>query len=116
MLFVVMLIGSTVPYFITQPSSENDVQIVSPAATIINLMCSLNINIPPGVVITWLYNGSVFSTITEVDPPSNSIVLLLGKPKPSDAGVYQCVFNDTNTGYILRRNITVLSMYNTYFT
>jgi len=114
MLFVVVLIGNIVLYHITQPSTDNDVQIVSLTATMLNLMCSLNISIPLGVVVTWLHNGSVIltKTITQDDPASHSAMLLRGKPQPSYAGVYQCVFNDTTTGYILRRNITVLSMYN----
>ena len=119
MLFVVVLIGSTVPYYITQPSTDNNVQIVSLDATMLRFKCSLNINIPPSMVITWLHNGSVILTRTRTQdtPVSNStMLLLLGKPQPSDAGVYQCVFNDATTGYILGRNITVLSMYNMYFT
>jgi len=101
--------GNKVPYYITHPSTDNNVQIVSLDATMLRLKCSLNINIPPGVVITWLHNGSVISTrtITQDTPVSNSAMLLLfGTLRPSDAGVYQCVFNDT-AGFILRRNIIV---------
>jgi len=97
-----------VPYYITQPSTDNDVQIFS-IATMVKLACSLNINIPSGVIITWFHNGSVIFT-TKVFQ-NNSTMLQYAKTRPSDAGVYQCVFNDTTTGYILRRNIAVLSMY-----
>ena len=112
MLFIVMLIGNTIPYYITQPSTDNDVKIVSPTATRLELACSLNINIPPGVTITWLHNGRVVpTTTTQSDRVSSNIAMLQIKGfQPSDAGVYQCVFNDTTIGYILRRNITLSSM------
>ena len=71
-------------------------------------MCSLNVTIPSGMTITWLHDGRVVSTITtRVDQTSKTVSLLRGKPESSDAGNYQCVFNDT-AGYVLRGNITLL--------
>ena len=104
-----MFTGNTAPYHITQPSTDNDVQIVSPTATMANVTCSLNVAIPSTVTVTWLHNGSVVivtppDTITQTD---NSATLQIGNLQPSDAGVYQCVFNDT-AGYVLRRNIDLL--------
>ena len=73
------------------------------------LRCSLSVNIPANMTITWLYIQSgrvVESTVTQVDQITNTVQLTR---RPHD-GVYQCVFNDA-VGYILRRNITVLGMY-----
>jgi len=99
--------NNAVPYHIIQPSTDNDVQIVSLDATMLILKCSLNINVPPGVVITWLHNGSVIltRTITQDTPVINSAMLLFGTLQPSDAGVYQCILNNPNNGWVLIRNI-----------
>ena len=101
----------TAPYHITQPSTDNDVQIVSPTATSLDLRCSLNVTIPAGIMITWSHNGRDVippRTTTEADTVTNTVRILTGgRPQ---LGVYQCVFNDP-AGYILRRNITVLGTY-----
>ena len=75
----------------------------------LDLRCSLNVTIPAGIMITWSRSGNVLQTrtTTAADTVTNTVRLSLGgRPQP---GVYQCVFNDP-AGYILRRNITVLSM------
>ena len=70
-------------------------------------MCSLNVTIPSGMTITWLHDSCVVSTrTTQVDQTSKSAFLLRGRPEQSDAGAYQCVFNDT-AGYVLRGNFTL---------
>ena len=51
--------GNTAPFHITQPSTDNDIQIVSPTATMATLTCSLNITIPFGMFIIWDHNGRV---------------------------------------------------------
>ena len=77
-------------------------------ATNVTLRCSLSVNIPANMTITWLRNGHVVeSTTTRVDQTTNTAVLLIRIPQN---GVYQCVFNDA-AGYILRRSITLLGMY-----
>ena len=105
------LAGNPAPYHITQPSPDNCVQIVSPDAPRLTLMCSLNTTIPSGMTITWLHDNRIkfIITTTQADQNhhGNSTSLLKGSLRPSDAGVYQCVFND-NAGCILRRNITLL--------
>ena len=99
--------GNPAPYHITQPSTNDYVQIVSPDATQLTLMCSLNITIPSGMTITWLHDDRVeATTMTQNDQNINTVLLIKGRPRPSDAGVYQCVFNDTN-GCILSAIITV---------
>ena len=97
-----------VPYYITQPSTDDTVQIVPPtAATNFQVTCSLNVNIPVGMTNTWTHNGDVILTTT-IRAATTDTVQLTGK---SQAGVYQCAFNYT-TGYTVRRNITVLGMCN----
>ena len=98
--------GNTAPYHITQPSTDNDVQIVSPTATMATLTCSLNITIPSTVIAFWTHNNIIFSQITIAD---NTTTLLMRNLQPSDAGDYQCVFNDqVGSGWILRRNIRLI--------
>ena len=101
-----MILYITAPYHITEPSTDNDVQIISPTATSLELRCSLNVSIPAGITITWSHNGRNVIT-TQADTSTNTARLpIRGRPQ---LGVYQCVFNDP-AGYILRRNITVLCM------
>ena len=104
--------GSTAPFHITQPSTDYDVQIVSSTATMANLICSLNVNIPGSVTIIWIHNSIPISsneaTQTTAD---NSTTLLIENLQPSDAGVYQCVFDDLaldGSRWTLRRNIRLI--------
>ena len=73
------------------------------------LTCSLNITIPSTVIVSWSHNGSVVMTTppNEVTQTGSTTTLVIRNPQPSDAGVYQCVFNDT-AGYVLRRSTTLL--------
>ena len=72
-------------------------------------MCSLNIDIPSSVTVTWLYNGSITMTTppNEVLIAGNTTKLVIETPQPSDTGVYRCVFNDTVDRWTLKRNITL---------
>ena len=100
--------GNTAPYHITQPSTDNDVQIVSPTATMTNLTCSLNITIPFGMFIIWGHNGRAATAATNRNAveTSHGTTLLIGNPQSSDASIYQCIFNNAlNDGWVLRRNI-----------
>ena len=65
-------------------------------------MCSLNIDIPSSVKDTWLHNGSDVGTTNKT---GNTTTLIIANPQPSDAGVYQCVFNDTVGMWTLKRNL-----------
>jgi len=103
-----VFIGNASPYHVTQQST---VQIVSPTATMASVKCSLDAAIPSSMTVTWLHNGS--SVMTMHTMQSNNIATLqINNLQPSDAGVYQCVFNDAATGWILRRkiNLLILSM------
>ena len=76
------------------------------SASSVQMMCSLNINISSNVIVTWLHNGSVpMRTATNDSQTGNTTMLVIRNPQPSDAGVYQCVFNDTFDNWILTRNI-----------
>ena len=98
--------GITAPYHITQPSTDNDVQIVSPTATIATLTCSLNITIPSTVIVSWTHNDTLFIDSSQITQTGNTTTLLIENLQPSDAVDYQCVFNDAvGSGWTLRRNI-----------
>ena len=101
--------GNTAPYSITQPSSDNDVQIVSPTATMATLTCSLNVTIPSDALVTWRHNNTINVPLSQVSTTGNTTTLTIENPQSSDDGVYQCVFNDTaGSGWILRRNILLI--------
>ena len=70
-------------------------------------MCSLNINISSNVIVTWMCNGHIvmISHPNEVITNGNTTTLVIRNLQPSDAGDYQCVFNDTVNGWTLSRNI-----------
>ena len=97
--------GNTAPFHITQPSTDNDVQIVSPTATMTSITCSLNITIPSTVFVTWFHDNSnrVFGTQN-----GSTTTLVIRNPQPSDAGVYQCIFYDVLGGWVIRRNLRLV--------
>ena len=98
--------GNTAPYHITQPSTDNDVQIVSPTATMATLTCSLNITIPSTMIVAWVYSNTNFIDSSQITTAGNTTTLLIRNLQPSDAGDYECVFNDlVGSGWVLRRNI-----------
>ena len=111
-LFILVTTGNTAPYHFTQPSTDNDVQIVSPNATMTSITCSLNITIPSRtIVVIWSHNGGIATTASNKNAirTSHSTTLLIENPRSSDAGVYQCVFNGiTYDGWVLKRNIRLL--------
>ena len=61
-------------------------------------MCSLNIDIPSSVTVTWLHNSHLVMTTppNEVSTTGNTTILVIGHPQPSDAGAYQCTFRELN--------------------
>ena len=73
----------------------------------IQLMCSLNIDIPSSVTVIWSHNGSdvVTKPPNRIITAGNTTTLLIANPQPSDAGVYRCVFNDTIGMWTLKRNL-----------
>ena len=99
--------GNAAPFHITQPPTDNDVQIVSPTATMTNITCSLNITIPSTVIVTWSHNTSLITDHSQITKTGSTTTLLIDNLQPSDAGDYQCAFNDaaSGSGWELRRNI-----------
>jgi len=71
-----------------------------------NVSCSLNVTIPSSVSILWRHNGSLVKTTPDnAMQTGNTTTLLIGNLQPSDAGVYQCIINNFDIGWALRRNI-----------
>ena len=111
MLFIMVSTGTKAPYHITQSSTDNDVQIVSPTATMATLTCSLNITIPFDIFVSWDHNGklAIAASNKNAIQTSHSSTLQIENPWLSDAGVYQCAFiNIDGGGWSLRRNIRLL--------
>ena len=102
-------LGNTAPYHITQPSTDNDVQIVSPTATMATLTCSLNVTISSSVVVFWIHNNTIVVPHNQSSTAGSTTTLTIGNLRSSDAGVYQCAFSFPFGGeWILRRNIILL--------
>ena len=93
--------GSTAPFHITQPSTDNDVQIVSPTATMATLTCSLNITITGALLVRWSFNNGNLMT----GSTNGNTARLQIRNLAAAAGVYQCVFTDIADGWEIRRNI-----------
>ena len=73
----------------------------------VQLMCSLNVIIPCSMTVTWSHNGTdIMAPPNEVVTAGNTTTLVITNPQPSNAGVYQCVFNDSVNGWMLQRKIT----------
>ena len=101
--------GTTAPFHITQPSTDNDVQIVSPTATMASVTCSLNITIPSTVIVVWLNNTNLITDLSQITTAGNITTLLIQNFRPSDAGDYECIFNDAvGSGFTVRRNIRLV--------
>ena len=95
---------------IIQPSVDNSRVIVDVSANPVQLMCSLNIDIPSNVLVKWLHNSNTAMTTppNELTQTGSTTALLIGDLQLPDAGVYQCVFNDIVNNWTLTRNISLL--------
>ena len=92
---------------IVQPPTDAHTITINELTSSIQLMCSLNIDIPSSVMITWLHNDSdaMITSPNEVITTGNTTTLVIGNPQPSAAGDYQCVFNDTVGMWTLKRTL-----------
>ena len=71
-----------------------------------SITCSLNITIPSTVIVTWSNSTNLITNLSQITTAGSTTTLLIGDLQPSDAGVYQCVFNDAlGSGWALRRYI-----------
>lgn len=73
----------------------------------VQLICSLNINIPSSVTVTWLYRGIpiIIGPPYEVITVDKNATLVIQNPQPSHAGDYQCLFMGLD---LKRRPIIIL--------
>ena len=94
---------------IIRPSADNH-RVNAYKSDSISLTCSLNINIPSSVMVTWTSNNTVITIPTNkiIKIESTTTTLQMENLQLSDAGVYQCVFNDAANGWTLRKTITLL--------
>ena len=87
----------TVPQIIQPPGDFHTVTFDESTSSV-QLMCSLNVIIPPSVIVVWSYNSNSFliTPPNEVTQTGNATTLTLVNPQPSDAGVYDCAFSGLN--------------------
>ena len=92
---------------IVQPPADVHAITIIESTSSIQLMCTLNINIPSSVMVTWLHNDSdaMITSLYKVIKTGNTTTLVIGNPQPSDAGVYHCVFNDSIGMWTLKGNL-----------
>ena len=91
---------------IVHPPNDSYIVTVNPLSSV-QLMCSLNVTIPSSMTVTWSHNGTdIMTPPNEISTIGNTTTLVIRNLQPSVAGVYQCVFNDSVNGWMLRRNIT----------
>lgn len=67
-------------------------------------MCSLNVIIPSSVTVTWSYKNNPLLVIephNEVLTAGTTTTLVIGDPRPSDAGPYDCAFSGLNLQRII---------------
>ena len=91
--------GNTASFYITQPSINDYIQIVSTTMTTASVTCSLNITIPLTMIVLWTHNNT--NVGDGVSQTGKNTTLLISNFQPS--GDYQCVFIDG--GWTIRRNI-----------
>ena len=94
----------TVPQII-QPPVDFYTVTFDESTSSVQLICTLNIDIPSSVTVTWLYNSNLVMTTPPngVITAGNTTTLVIGNTQPSDAGVYTCIF----MGLILQRFISL---------
>ena len=82
------------PYTVTFDDSTDSVQ----------LICSLNIDIPSSVTVTWLHNSNRVNlkssdAITQAD---NTATLIIGNPQAPNIGEYRCSFTGFDQEVVVR--------------
>ena len=79
-------------------------------------MCTLNIDIPSSVTVTWLYNSNLAMTTppNRVITAGNTTTLVIGNLQPSDAGVYTCTLSQLNLQRRINLGSPCILHYNSY--
>ena len=73
------------------------------------LTCSLNVTIPSSAIVSWTHNNTNPKAANQSSTADSTTTLTIENLQSSDAGVYQCTFNNTDgSGWVLRRNIMLL--------
>ena len=88
---------------IIHPPNDSQMITFNNLLSSVQLTCSLNVTIPSSMAVTWLHNGNI-TPPNEVLTAGNTTTLLIRNLQPSDADLYQCVFN--YRGRMLRRIIS----------
>ena len=101
---------SRAPYYIAYPQTDSQLFIFNSRQQDIDLICSLrNDSISYEVDISWLHNNNRITRNNEGKQRDRSTTLLIRNPQPSDAGIYQCVFNIYDRyQWRLKRNFVLL--------
>ena len=61
------------------------------------------------MTVLWFHNTTNFVDRSQVTTADSTTTLLIENLQPSDAGVYQCVFNDDiGSGWEIRRNLRLV--------
>ena len=83
---------------IIQPPVDYHTVAFDESTSSVQLMCSLNIDIPSSVTVTWLLsnNHAMTAPPNGVITAGNTTTLIIGNPQPSDAGAYGCSFSELN--------------------
>ena len=89
---------------IVRPSRYTNTVTFYESESSVQVMCSLNINIPSNVTVTWLHNERVVTT-TEYDENSNTTTTTLAIRNPQSDDDYVCIFTDMVNGWTLSRDI-----------
>ena len=93
-----------------EPSVDKSMVTVAVSASSVQLMCSLNIDIPSNIKVTWLHNGCITMTTppNELIQTGSTTTLVIRDLQLSDGGIYQCVFNDTVSNWAFTRSISLV--------
>lgn len=98
---MMLFIGYAPPYYITQPSTDDYIQIVSPSTTMTTVMCSINVTITNDI-IPYISNNEGFLVHNR---SGNTISATIRDLQPSDLGPYKCGFIDAINGWTVTRTI-----------
>ena len=94
---IISYLTNVVPQIIQPPDNSHTVTFDETASSV-QLMCSLNIDIPSSVTVIWTHNGhpAMITPPNGVLTAGSTTTLVIGNPQPSNAGTYLCAFNELN--------------------